>query len=269
MKKGKLVGRGMTSEVYKWGNDKVLKLFYNRISEEWIKQEARIGIAVHDAGVPSPEVFELADVDGRKGIIFQRISGSTVLMHFIAEPWNINHYAKRLADLQFNIHQLSADNLPSQKEKFEYRINASADILGDKKPFILDYLKSLPDGNCICHGDLHYNNIIISGNDWIPIDWTNAYQGNPLGDVARTYLMMTSPAKPPGIPDLVMMPVQYVKWLSYKSYMNEYLKLSQGIPEDIDAWILPVAAAKLRDSMPGEQRWLMDIIDRNLKQLGN
>ncbi|MEN6314688.1 MAG: aminoglycoside phosphotransferase family protein [Clostridiaceae bacterium] len=267
MKKGKLIGRGMTAEVYEWGPDKVLKLYYHRIGEEWIKQEARIGMAVHEAGVPSPTVFEIIDLDGRKGVIFQKISGSTMLMHFITEPWNLNHYAKQLADLQFRIHQFSANNLPSQQEKYEFRIKCSAKILGDKEQLIIDYLKSLPDGNSVCHGDLHFNNIIISGNNPVPIDWTNAYQGNPMSDLARTYLMMTSPAKPPLIPDVVTMPMQYVKWSSYRAYLNEYLMLSGASSKDIDAWILPTAAAKLKDRMPGEEKWLMGIINRRIMLL--
>lgn len=267
MKKGKLIGKGMTAEVYEWGHDKVLKLYYNRISEEWIKQEAKIGMAVHDAGVPSPEVFDLIDMDGRKGVIFQRISGNTMVMHFFAEPWNLTYYAKRLANLQYNIHQFSAANLPSQQEKYEFRIKCSSDLLGEKVRLILDYVKSLPDGNSVCHGDLHFNNIILSGNTLIPIDWTNAYQGNPMSDIARTYLMMTSPAKPPLVPDVVAMPAQYVKWVTYKAYLNEYLMLSKARPEEIDAWILPNAAAKLKDRMPGEEKWLIGIINRRLKQL--
>lgn len=267
MEKGKLIGKGMTAEVFEWGRDKVLKLYYNQISEGWIKQEARIGTAVYDAGVPSPAVFELIDVDGRKGIIFQRISGRSLFMHFIAEPWNLFYYAKQLADLQFRIHQFSAASLPSQKEKYEFQIKCSAKILGGRKQMILDYLKSLPGGNSVCHGDLHYNNIIISGSSLVPIDWTNAYQGNPLGDVARTYLMMTSPAKPSSVPDAAMAPAQYAKWLSYIAYLNEYLALSDARAPDIDAWVLPTAAAKLKDKVPGEEKWLIGIIDRRLKQL--
>lgn len=266
MKKGELIGKGMTAEVYEWGKDKVLKLYFEKFSDDWIKCEAEIGTAVHEAGVPSPAVYDMIDVDGRRGIIFQRILGKSMLKQIQAEPWNLYNFAKQLAELQFSIHQCSANNLPSQEERFAIRIKSSSGILGSMEQRILDYIRSLPNGFSVCHGDLHFNNIIVSGNKLVPIDWTNAYQGNPLGDVARTCLMMTSPVKPPGTSYMIMMLSQYTKWLTYWTYLNEYMRLAHVSFEEIDAWILPTAAAKLRDKIPGEEKWLMDTINKRLKQ---
>lgn len=264
MKKGALIGKGMTAEVFEWGKDRVLKLYFGIFSKSWIEYEAKIGKAVHEAGVPSPAVFEMVDVDGRKGIIFERIFGKTMLRHIQTEPWKLYYFAQRLAGLQFKIHQCSAMNLPSQKERFEVIIKSSSKVLGDKEKRILNYIESLPDGGSVCHGDFHFNNIIVSGNELVPIDWTNAYKGNPLGDVARTCLMMISPSNPAGTTDIMAMLSEYTKWLIYWAYLNEYMRLSKVSFEDIDAWILPVAAAKIRDKIPGEEKWLMDIISNRL-----
>ena len=267
MKKGELIGKGMTAEVYAWGHDKVLKLYFEQFSEDWIKYEAEIGTAVHEAGVSSPTVFDMIDVEGRKGIIFERIFGKSMLKLILAEPWKVYYYAKQLADLQFKVHQCSASSLPSQQERFAVRINSSSKKLGKTQQTILDYMDHLPNGSSVCHGDFHFNNIIVSGKKLVPIDWTNAYQGNPLGDVARTCLMMSSPSKPPGASDIMMMLSRYTIWLVYWTYLNEYMRLANVRFEEIDAWILPTAAAKLRDKIPGEEKWLMDTIHTRIKQL--
>lgn len=264
MNKGNLIGKGMTAEVYEWGHNKVLKLYYEQFSEDWIQYEAKMGTAIHEAGVSSPAVYEIIEVDGRKGIVFQRIFGKSMLKHIQAEPWNICNYAKKLAELQFNIHQYSASSLPTQTEKFAARIRSSSALLEDREEVILNYIDDLPDGTSVCHGDLHFNNVIVSGNKLIPVDWTNAYRGNPLGDVARTFLMMTSPSKPSGIGDMKMLLSQYKKWLTYWTYLSEYMKLANVRYDEIDAWILPTAAAKLRDRINGEERWLMDMINKRI-----
>ena len=264
MSKGDLIGKGMTAEVYEWGLDKVLKLYFDRFSDDWINYEAKIGTAVHAAGVPSPAVYDIVEVNGRKGIIFQRISGKSILKHIQSEPWNVYKYVRQLAELQFEIHQYSSSELPTQIERYSVRIKSSSKILGNLEQKILDYVETLPGGTSVCHGDLHFNNIIVSGNKLVPIDWNSAYQGNPLGDVARTCLMINSPSKPPGTPDIIMLMSQYAKWLTYWTYINEYMRLSKARFEDIDAWILPTAAAKLRDKLPGEEKRLMNIIKKRL-----
>lgn len=267
MKKGKLIGQGMTAEVYEWGQDKVLKLYFDSYTDDWVKYEAGIGRTVNEAGVPSPKVFDMVEIDGRKGIIFQRISGKSVLEHIETEPWNLYCFIKRIASLHFKIHKCTTNGLLSQKERFEYTVNRSSEILGDRVKRILDYVETLPDGKSICHGDLHFNNIIISGDKYIPIDWNGAYKGNPLGDVARTCLIIISPLVPPGTTDDMVKLYNYTKWSIYWTYLNEYMRRSKARFEDIDAWILPVAAAKLKDKVPGEEKWLMDMIDKRLEQL--
>lgn len=267
MEKGELLGKGTTADVYKWGQDKVIKLYLESFREEWIRREAIISRKVHEAGAPSPEVFDLVEVDGHKGIVFERVFGKTIINSLETEPWMLFNFAQQMAGLHYRIHSYSTDGIPSQKERFEYTISLSAEILGDKVKKILDYVDKLPDGNSICHGDLHFNNVIVSGNEMTAIDWNSCYKGDPSGDVARTYLIFTSPGIPPGYSDIVAAMSIYPKWLACWFYMNEYLKISKVRFENIDAWILPVAAAKLKDKIPGEEEWLMEIINMRLKLL--
>jgi len=268
MKIGRLLGTGLTAEVYEWGQGKIIKLYFNRFStDKWVNHEAKIGHIVNKSGIISPAVYDKIEINGRKGIIYERIYGKSIAEHLLTAPWELFYFMKKIADLHYDIHKFSAQGLPTQKERFEYTIKLSSRILGYRVKRILDYIDSLPDGNSICHGDLNFCNVIISGKNLVPIDWNGAYSGNPLSDVARTSMIICSPAITFGIHPALSFFAHYLRQMTYKTYINEYMRLSKAKFEDIDAWVLPVAAAKLKDRIPGEKKWLMDIIDDRLKRL--
>lgn len=267
MEKGELLGKGMTAEVYKWGQDEVLKLFKEGYREEWIMREAEIGRKIHEAGVPSPAVFDMVEIDGRKGIILQRIFGKSMLAILVKEPWRFHSFVQQLARIQHKIHKYSHEGLPTQKEKFSQAIALSSGILGDKAKKIIDFLGTLPEGDSICHGDLYLGNIIVAKDKLVTIDWSGAYRGDPTGDVARTCLIINSPAVPPGIPEILGTMSAFPKSMTCQLYLNDYRRASKAKLENLDAWMLPVAAARLRSRIPGEEKWLMEIIDERLKKL--
>lgn len=264
MKKGKLVGRGLTAEVYEWGPDKVLKLYYQWMDRKRATYEAEIGRIVHGTGIPSPAVYDTVEVDGRKGVVFERVFGTSLLRHAEAEFDKVGSFAQQMAGLHLKLHQHSSDQLPAQKERLTVAIHESSGILGDKEKKIIRYLNGLPGGTTVCHGDLHFDNIIVTGKGLVVIDWINASSGNPLGDVARTRLMIGSPVLPPGTPYTSLMPYMLAKWVSYWIYTNEYIRLAGVGIAEIDAWLLPVAAARLHEKIPGEEPWLMGIINSQL-----
>ncbi|MBM7613788.1 phosphotransferase family protein [Alkaliphilus hydrothermalis] len=267
MKKGSLLGKGLTAEVYEYGVDKVLKLFYDDVSENAIQTEAKIGTEVVKAGIAAPAVYGMVEIDGRRGIIFQRVVGKSMLWLIELNPFRLVYYAKVMARLHSQIHSQSTDKLPLLKEKVVSAIEETSHILGKKQQIILDYLKGLPEDVKVCHGDFHPDNILENQGDWRTIDWTNVYIGNPLSDVARTYLMIRSPFMPKGTGKFVVIFSKLIKHILSTIYLKEYLQLTHKTSEDFQQWILPVAAARLTEEVPNEKKWLLNMIDKELKRL--
>jgi uncharacterized protein (TIGR02172 family) len=265
MQKGELIGRGMTAEVYKWGNDRVLKLFYSGFNPDWIKYEARIGMAVYEAGASAPSVYGIVDDDGRMGIEYEHIDGTSMIRHIEKKPWKAMHFACKMAQLHASMHSTHCGQLPLQKERLKNAIKSAGAISEESKDLIIQYLNRLPGGSSVCHGDFHPDNILISQKGMTAIDWTNAFSGNPLGDVARTCIMFRSPFIPPDTSHIAASFLRVFKNLMYSAYIKEYIKLARVDYADIDAWILPVAAARLCDKIPGEEKWLLDMISDRLK----
>src|SRR5262249_15504970 len=146
--------------------------------------------ALHAAGVPAPAAFEVLEVGGRCGIVFERIEGVSLLGYTQVRPWSIFRAVRLLAELHAQIHRRTAPAaLPSFRERIAARIEASDAPEADRKA-ALEQLAGLPEGAALCHGDFHPDNILLTARGPVVIDWSSASRGDPLGDVAWTSHLM-------------------------------------------------------------------------------
>src|ERR1051325_1518281 len=107
-----LIAQGRTAEVYLWNDHHVLKLYRDWCPPHWVEEESQIAHAVHAAGIPSPAAGEIIEVNGRRGLIYERIEGISMLQDMNARPWIILKHARSLADLHVQIHKISITGLP-------------------------------------------------------------------------------------------------------------------------------------------------------------
>src|SRR5262249_55712300 len=84
-----LSGKGFCSDVYAWDEGRALKVFHGRVAPDPAARKFAVSRAVHAAGVPSPAVYDLIEVEGRCGIVLERIDGPSLLEHPKARPWSI------------------------------------------------------------------------------------------------------------------------------------------------------------------------------------
>jgi len=134
------------------------------------------------------------------------------------------------------------------------------------KQEVLKFLQDLPDDDVLCHGDFHPENILMSDQGPIVIDWTDATEGRPEADIARTLLLVGygKPAYPSfNTKELPSMRTQFMR-----TYIEEYMKLhSTATIEEIELWRIPIAAARLNEGIEGEGDQLLSIVKNSLNQL--
>src|SRR3954451_22634528 len=75
---GEKIGEGAFSEAWAWAPGQVVKLFRPGVSHLLGRHEVRMIRAVRAAGVPAPEVFGEVTLDGRFGILLERLDGPTL-----------------------------------------------------------------------------------------------------------------------------------------------------------------------------------------------
>lgn len=129
-------------------------------------------------------------------------------------------------------------------------------------------LSHLPDGAVTCHGDLHPDNILLTPDGPVILDWLTAHCGDPLADVARTVLMLRTGSLPGELPRPLRSLLQIVRRRFCRLYLHEYLRLADGTVEQVTAWELPVAAARLAEHVPEAEKQQLLLRVRTLLRWG-
>lgn len=264
MQDREIIGRGRTAEVLAWTPGYVLKLYYSWWPIAKIEYEAQIGRAVHAAGIPAPQVGDLVEVEGRHGLLYERISGQSIEDILRTQPDRHEELALSLAQLHASLHAKSAGELataiPTGRSRLTRAIESvDEDILNaNLKEKVLGILNTLPGGDSICHGDFHPGNILMSNSTQYIIDWENINLGNPLADVARTSLLFDTAHL--SSPDLAHGEARALVDHFRDLYIAEYTLISNTTSSMIHAWRVPVAAARLHEGIAEEQAYLLDII---------
>src|SRR5262245_7261063 len=90
----KLIAHGRTADVYDWDGGHILKLFHNWFELENVEYELNIARAVHASSVKAPAVEGLIQIQGRNGLIYERVAGESMLDLFQRKPWTVFRYSR-------------------------------------------------------------------------------------------------------------------------------------------------------------------------------
>lgn len=263
METGEIIGRGRLGEVYAFGTDKVLKLFFDNSETAHIEQEYRLSQLIQQEELPTARVYNVIDWNDRKGIIYERVHGKTLLHLLFSNPENIDDIAETCARLLHRIHQCHNTELPSQRAHL-IRLIKSANIPEQWKKYALQLLDDLPDGSSICHGDFHPDNIISSPQGPVIIDWSNATHGHAYADYARSVLLLRIATTP----DLENRePFNQIRDRFLSVFQYTYDSLASRNDEELERWMIPVAIARLHEHIEGEKEQLITIISAGLERL--
>ncbi|MEK0317253.1 phosphotransferase family protein [Cohnella sp. 56] len=250
------IASGRTAEVYDYGQGQVLKLFYEGLPEHQIEAEYQAGLIVRCAGIPAPAPIARIRHGERLGIVYEKVSGTTMLAALAQRPGEVADRAGQMAALHAHMHSQSAPGLPAQKTLLGERIGQASLLNDEEKARILALLDRLPDGDRLCHGDYHPDNIVLGTEDaqtWI-IDWMTGMSGHPAGDAARTALLLQYGTVPDGASEEV------VEWLArmraelLEGYLRTYTQHTGTTREYIEQWMVPVAAARLCEWIPDAEK---------------
>lgn len=160
---GPLIAKGRAADVYEFGDGKVLRRY--RTDHDCV-YEADVMRHVRERGYPVPEVYDA----GVRDIVMQRLDGYTMLADFSKHPWRLYRHGRTIAELVKRLHAIPAPDWLRQRHGGE--------------------------GRTLVHLDLHPDNVMLTSQGPVVIDWSNAGRGVPEAEVADLWLLMSS-ANPP------------------------------------------------------------------------
>lgn len=253
-----LLSQGRTAEIYAWDDGHVLKLFRDWCPADWVDYEEKMARSVYEAGVPSPAPGEIIEADGRRGLVYERLDGVSMLQDMNVRPWRMFSHARSLAELQVRIHQLSIPGLPTYKDRLNYDIRNTSHLSEDWRKKACAMLESLPHGDKLCHGDYHPGNVLITPRGPVVIDWMTACAGSPWADVARSSLLLRIGAKAAGkqVRPIIRLGVR----LYHRTYLNRYRVLNPDASNELALWGAVIAAGRLNEGIAPEQEALIKMV---------
>ena len=159
---GPLIGAGRSADVYDIGGDRVLRRY--RDPSASAEREAAVMRWLAGAGYPVPVVY---DADG-PDLVMGRLDGPTLRGSMAARPWTLWSAGTLLAGLHQRLHALDASQL------------AASGIVG----------RRAGEGDQLVHLDLHPENVILTADGPVVIDWANVAIGDGAFDVAYVWAVL-------------------------------------------------------------------------------
>jgi aminoglycoside phosphotransferase (APT) family kinase protein len=262
-----LVGQGRTAEIFEWGEGRVLRLFPPGASVDYARREMKAFRCVNEANLPGPAVYAsdsrdgLIEIEGRLGFVMDRVDGPAMLRTLTRHPWKLWAFARALAALHLSMHRQVESDLPSQRDRFHHVISHLGDDLGESVVAkIRSSLDMLGDGDVVCHGDFHPDNVILSDRGPIIIDWGPASTGAPAADVAWTVYLFKHGGYPPGMNRGQQGVLAVFRRLFLAAYRRAYSRGSAFSWDEVERWAPVIAAIRLGDRIPEERELLLRVL---------
>jgi thiamine kinase len=238
---------GRTAEVFALDDQRVVKLD----RPEWSGVsafESDVITQAADAGLPVARSHGVVSIDGRCGVVLDRVEGCSLRQAVIgATESGIDELAARFATLQGMINATVIAGLPDLVGRLAGEISRSGLPAGLVSE-LTELLAGLDDGQReVCHFDFHPDNVIVTPNGWVVIDWLTAASGPPPADLARTLLLWGHVTESP-IPAFMR---------AVRRHGRRQRRLTDAL---CDAWIRVAAGARLAEGFGGAYAaWLRSV----------
>ncbi len=261
---GPILGRGNTAEVYASGEREVVKLFRAGAPETMVAGEFRCASIAADAGIATPKPLRRVNVDGRMGIVFERVDGPTMMDDAGKRPWRLVSWAHELARLEHSLAATASLTERTVKEYLRPKL-MRAEMADDIREMLVSRLDRLPDGDALVHLDFHPGNVLIGASGPVIIDWSNTSVGDPAADVAQTLLILACGSPPEGTK--LSLTVRIGRRAFSAAVRAEALRLDPSMRLRIDDWMPVLAGARLAEHNRGEREPLLYIIAEHIRRL--
>ncbi len=240
-----LLAEGRNAEVFAYGEGRVLKLD----RPEWTGLspfEGEMLRLLAEAGLPVARSHGAVTVDGRSGVVLDRIDGVPLTEILLAaKESGVQNLAERFVELQWRLNFTTVSGLPPLVPRLRVELESTISDAAQRAE-LLARLDALDDGTLgVLHYDFHPNNVLVTPDDrWVVIDWLTVAAGPAPADLARTLVLWGQRTTEP-----------------LSTFMTTVRRLGaaqRGLDDRaLDDWVRIAAAGRLGEGFEGaEADWL-------------
>ncbi|MDO6684501.1 MULTISPECIES: phosphotransferase [unclassified Agarivorans] len=241
------IATGNTAEVFAFEDSKVLKVYFSGYPEDEAENEAAKALFAYQQGLTTPKVIDVLEVESRPALIFERCLGPSLDSYLLKHPNDIVPMGELFAGLHADIHRCQAQPLDTTAQRLALKIQRS-NIAEPLKLKAINQLNLQALDSRLCHGDFHPANVLLSSNGPVTIDWVDATQGQPISDVARTVLLIST-SQIAGS-QVEQQAYQLKKQQFLAAYQQHYHQLCSTNNHQLSTWTPIVAAERLSEKLP-------------------
>ncbi|WP_122928444.1 aminoglycoside phosphotransferase family protein [Sphingobium sp. LF-16] len=255
------IAKGASAELLDMGGGRALKLFHDNVPDEMIVREADASVHAGACGVPTAVAIGRQSRDGRRGIVYPRLEGATLMDWIRRNPMRAGWALDQMVELHATMHRARGGALRSLKQVL------ATDIAYGPAPDALQraaitYLEALPDDDVLTHGDFHLGNVMMTPQGMMVIDWSKAAAGHPAADAVRSEMLMQF-----GIGPTDRVTNLWRDWAAWR-LRKCYRKTSAVSVRGMDQWRPVVALAWLRARDAGRTPAFLHYLDKALRRSG-
>lgn len=240
------VGEGYNGQAYvsEKHPGKLLKIVRTEMgTAAKIEQEFYASRVALEAGLPTPEVYEIVRDGKDHGYISERIAGKKSFSRLCADqPERIPEYAAQMAGYAKDLHKRPISigpYVPSVKSLLLSALDSSPIVSEGQRKWFQSFVSAMPDSGTCLHGDMQPGNIILARGKpyWIDLGWLS--QGCHMMDLAHLYKMMVDDSVIPQVQDLTHLTSEQMKAF-WEAFARSYT--GKADVEALNRELLPYAA---------------------------
>ena len=189
-----LAGEGYTADnYYTEDGDASIKLYKSFVQPKDIEQEKCYCSYTFALGIPTPLCGDIVEVDGRIGLLFEKVKGKVSFARRLADnPNDVDNIAKEFVDISKRLHSTPCNTslFVSAKEKYIPLVESFNGLSEEEKNKVKKFINDSGEDTTCIHGDYHIGNV-ISGEDKqnLFIDMGDFAYGNKYFDIGTIWFI--------------------------------------------------------------------------------
>lgn len=186
-----IIGEGAYGKVYRLSPDTIVKHYYRGGTVEEIERERENAKQAFILGVPTAISYDVVKVkEGGYGAIYEMIEAESLKSLIEKHPENLDSYIALNAKLLKTLNQTEViAPLPKATDIISDWMKRIKPLFKKEEyNHLKDLVATIPESNHLVHGDCHFKNIFIQGDEAILIDMDSLQVGPNIVEYADLYV---------------------------------------------------------------------------------